>query len=101
MKQHWLKIYCLAALIVLSAIGQAWAADGLQAVIKTTTGNTITVTSITPDGRIEFTPEGGTKTRILFKDIASIEWSSDPREHTITTHDGKVQKVTRAWIFAG
>ncbi|PKL45683.1 MAG: hypothetical protein CVV41_01395 [Candidatus Riflebacteria bacterium HGW-Riflebacteria-1] len=101
MKQNCMKSFCLIAIIVFSTFGQAWAAEGLQAVIKTTTGNTITVTSIAPDGRIEFTPEGGTKTKVLFKDIASIEWSSDPREHTITTHDGKVQKVTRAWIFAG
>ncbi|OGK05578.1 MAG: hypothetical protein A2W80_17750 [Candidatus Riflebacteria bacterium GWC2_50_8] len=101
MKRAFLSYLSHCFIICMLALSPAIAAEGLQAVIKTTTGNTITVTSIAPDGRIEFTPEGGTKTKVLFKDIASIEWSSDPREHTITTHDGKVQKVTRAWIFAG
>jgi len=92
-------LFCCLAFML--AISPALLAEGLQAVIKTTTGNTITVTSIAPDGRIEFTPEGGKKVQILFKDIASIESNSETRESTVTTHDGKVQKMLRANIFAG
>ena len=93
----------LAAVVALvcGLTGVGWAAEELSAVIKTTEKKTITVTAISGDGRIEFTPQGGKKTKVLFKDIARIDWDAGPREHTITTHDGKTQKVQRAWIFCG
>ncbi|HNW34372.1 MAG TPA: hypothetical protein PKM25_05530, partial [Candidatus Ozemobacteraceae bacterium] len=47
------------------------------------------------------TPVGGKKTKILFRDIKKIDWDKNSRIHTVTTADGKTQKLERAWIFAG
>ncbi|NLF95773.1 MAG: hypothetical protein GX569_03480 [Candidatus Riflebacteria bacterium] len=101
MKKLLLNCLLCCFITCLLTLTPAIGAEGLQAVIKTTTGNTITVTSIAPDGRIEFTPEGGKKVQILFKDITSIESNSETRESTVTTHDGKVHKMMRANIFVG
>lgn len=92
--------YFAPAVIAAGFAGSAWAAD-LQATITTTQGRTITVTAINPDGRIEYTPVGGKKTKILFKDIKKIDWDKSSRIHTVTTADGKTQKLERAWIFTG
>lgn len=88
------------AAIAIALGGAAWAAD-LQATITTTEGKTINVTAISPDGRIEYTPAGGKKTTILFKDIKKIDWDKSTRIHTVTTNGGKALQLERAWIFAG
>ncbi|HEY9068961.1 MAG TPA: hypothetical protein VIV61_01820 [Candidatus Ozemobacteraceae bacterium] len=92
---------CAAAAVLAFGWAGTLAAADLQATILTTQGNTIEVTAITPEGRIEYTPEGGKKTVILFKDIKRIDWDKGTRIHTVTTSDGKTQKIERAWIFAG
>lgn len=88
------------AAIAFALGGAAWAAD-LRATITTTEGKTIDVTAISSDGRIEYTPVGGKKTNILFKDIKKIEWDKSTRIHTVTMNDGKVLQLERAWIFVG
>jgi len=88
------------AAIAIALGGAAWAAD-LRATITTTQGRTIDVTAISPDGRIEYTPAGGKKTTIPFKDIRKIDWNKDTRIHTVTTTDGKTLQLERAWIFVG
>ncbi|HOY66837.1 MAG TPA: hypothetical protein PLP29_08110 [Candidatus Ozemobacteraceae bacterium] len=92
---------CAAAAVFSLGMAGSLAAADLQATILTTQGKTIEVTAITPEGRIEYTPEGGKKTVILFRDIKRIDWDKETRIHTVTTSDGKTQKLERAWIFAG
>jgi len=89
------------AVIAAGFAGAAWAEGDLQATIRTNDGRTIDVTAISADGWIEHTPAGGKKTKFLFKDIKKIEWDKSTRIHTVTTADGKTQKLERAWIFAG
>ncbi len=88
------------AAIAIALGGAAWATD-LRATITTTEGKLIDVTAISSDGRIEYTPAGGKKTNILFKDIKKIEWDKNTRIHTVTTLDGKTLQLERAWIFVG
>ncbi len=92
--------FFVPTVIAIALGGAAWAAD-LQATITTTQGKTINVTAISPDGRIEYTPAGGKKTTIPFKDIKNIDWDKGTRIHTVTTNDGKTLRLERAWIFAG
>ena len=99
MKAKFLTSMCLGAFISLCPIGEVFAASDLQAVIQTNRKKTITVTSISPEGWIEYTPVGGSKNKIFFKDIAKIDFDAKTREHTVITLDGKAQKLTRAWIF--
>ncbi len=94
-------LFLLVALLFHSSSLAVQAADTLSAVIETNDGQTIDVTSIAPTGWIEYTPQGGKKTKVLFKDIEQITWNKSTREHTVTQRDGTTLKVQRAWIFTG